>query len=85
MLYTVDAKGLAKAGFTVFTFDFCGGGLLSKSDGKFIDMLIDTEKQDLLCVIDYVSSLGYVDVSKLILIGESHTVWPERYRRNDKM
>lgn len=58
----------------MFTFDFCGGGLLSKSDGKFIDMLIDTEKQDLLCVIDYVSSLGYVDVSKLILIGESHTV-----------
>lgn len=74
MLYTVDAKGLAKAGFTVFMFDFCGGGLLSKSDGKFIDMSIDTEKQDLLCVIDYVSSLGYVDVTKLILIGESHTV-----------
>ena len=53
---------------------FAVADFLSKSDGKLIDMSIDTEKQDLLCVIDYVSSLGYVDVSKLILIGESHTV-----------
>lgn len=65
------AKHLADKGYIVFTFDFCGGGLMSKSDGKFTDMSLDTEKQDLLCVIDYVSKLDYVDISKLILVGES--------------
>ena len=64
-------KHLADKGYIVFTFDFCGGGLMSKSDGKFTDMSLDTEKQDLLCVIDYVSKLDYVDISKLILVGES--------------
>ncbi len=44
---------------------------MSKSDGKFKDMSIDTEKRDLLCVIDYVARLDYVDSSKLILAGES--------------
>lgn len=62
---------LAKMGYVVFTYDFCGGGLMSKSDGKFSDMSLDTEKHDLLCVMDYVSQLDYVDNSKLILIGES--------------
>lgn len=65
------AEYLANMGYVVFTYDFCGGGLMSKSDGKFKDMSIDTEKRDLLCVIDYVARLDYVDSSKLILAGES--------------
>lgn len=44
---------------------------MSKSDGKFKDMSLDTEKQDLLCVIDYVARLVYVDSSTLILAVES--------------
>ncbi len=30
---------------------------MSKSDGKFRDMSLDTEKRDLLCVMDYVARL----------------------------
>lgn len=65
------AEGLAEAGYVVFTFDFCGGGLMSKSDGKLSDMSIDTEKLDLKAVIDYVVNLNYVMGEKLILMGES--------------
>lgn len=65
------AKHLANKGFVVFTFDFCGGAHLGKSDGKFKDMSLDTEKSDLLCVVEYVAGLSYVDSSKLILVGES--------------
>lgn len=65
------AKYLAKLGYVVFTYDFCGGGLMSKSEGKFCDMSLDTEKADLMSVMDYVSGLPYVDGSKLVLLGES--------------
>ncbi len=65
------AEYLANRGYVVFTYDFCGGGLMSKSDGKFCDMSLNTEKQDLLCVMDYVKGLNYVDSDKLILFGES--------------
>ncbi len=65
------AEYLAYMGYVVFTYDFCGGGLMSKSDGKFRDMSLETEKRDLLYVIDYVARLKYVNSSKLILVGES--------------
>ena len=51
------AEYSARLGYAVFTYDFCGGGLMSKSDGKFRDMSLDTEKRDLLCVMDYVARL----------------------------
>lgn len=62
---------LAKQGYIVYTYDFCGGAIFGKSDGKFSDMTIDTEKEDLLCVINYVKTLDYVDINKLILFGAS--------------
>lgn len=65
------AEVLAKEGYIVFTYDFCGGATLGKSDGKFSDMSIDTEKGDLKAVIDYVGTLSYVDIKKLILVGAS--------------
>lgn len=48
------AKLLAELGYVTFTFDFCGGGLGSRSDGKSENMTLLTEKADLLAVIDYV-------------------------------
>jgi len=45
------AKMLAKMGFLAITFDFCGGGIISRSDGYSQDMTILTEKADLLAVI----------------------------------
>ncbi|MDE6373606.1 MAG: lysophospholipase [Clostridia bacterium] len=65
------ATGLAEAGYVVFTFDFCGGGLMSKSDGKFSETSIATEKEDLKAVTEYVENLNYINSEKLILIGES--------------
>lgn len=65
------AEALAKEGYVVFTYDFCGGAIRGKSDGKFSDMSIDTEKDDLKAVIHYVEQLSYVDARELILVGAS--------------
>lgn len=65
------AEALAAAGYTVFTYDFCGGAIRGKSDGKFSDMSIDTEKSDLNAVIAHVAALPYVDSSQLVLLGAS--------------
>lgn len=65
------AIALAKQGYVVFTYDFCGGAIFGKSDGKFSDMSIDTEKEDLISVIDYVETLDYIDIQHLILFGAS--------------
>lgn len=40
-------------GFAAFSLDFCGGGLLSRSDGKMTEMSVLTEAEDLNAVIDY--------------------------------
>ena len=45
------AKLLADLGFLAVTFDFCGGGIFSRSDGDSHDMTIFTEEDDLLHVI----------------------------------
>lgn len=63
------AKRLAQWGFAAYCFDFCGGGLLSKSDGRTTDMTIFTEQADLEAVIAHVQSLPYVDPSRLVLMG----------------
>lgn len=63
------ARVLAELGYVAFTFDFCGGGLGSRSDGKSENMTLLTEKQDLLAVIDYVKKLPYVDGAHISLLG----------------
>lgn len=65
------AETLAQEGYVVFTYDFCGGALFGKSDGKFSDMSIYTEKDDLKAVIAYVETLSYVEVKRLVLVGAS--------------
>lgn len=65
------AVALAEKGYVVFTYDFCGGAIFGKSDGKHRDMSIDTEKEDLITVINYVKSKSYVNMEKLILFGAS--------------
>lgn len=46
------AKLLAEMGFLAVTFDFCGGGIINRSDGRSQDMTIFTEKKDLLAVVE---------------------------------
>lgn len=63
------AKLLAELGYAAFTFDFCGGGLGSRSDGKSENMTLLTEKADLLAVIDYVKKCSYADSAHISLLG----------------
>lgn len=62
---------LAKHGYACYTFDFCGGSLVTRSDMAMEDMTVFTEKADLLAVFDTVRALPYVDENNIFLYGES--------------
>lgn len=64
-------EAFAAAGYAAFRFDFCGGGVVSESDGLTTDMTIWTEAADLTAVVRYVQALPYVDASRIVLMGES--------------
>lgn len=63
------ARLMAKQGFAAFCFDFCGGSLLGKSDGKTEEMSVLTEVKDLEAVAAYARGLDYVDGDRLFLLG----------------
>ncbi len=63
------AKLLAELGYAAFIFGFCGGGLMSKSDGKSEDMTVLTEVQDLVAVIKKVRTLPFVKKDRVSLLG----------------
>ncbi len=60
---------LAKEGYAAFTFDFCGGCVIGKSDGKTSDMTVFTEVKDLESVIEYAKSLPYTNEKDITLVG----------------
>ncbi|MEK4564092.1 alpha/beta fold hydrolase [Alkalihalobacillus sp. FSL R5-0424] len=68
-----DCAHLASLGYVVYSFDFCGGSVPGKgrSDGQTTDMTILTERDDLLCVIDYIKTNSYVDQQRISLLGFS--------------
>ena len=66
--YAVAAAGL---GFAAYIFDFCGGCLEGKSDGKMTDMTVLTEVEDLLAVVEYAKSVPGNDRTRVSLIGAS--------------
>lgn len=68
---TSCAERIAKRGYAVLAFDFCGGGQASRSDGKTTDMSIMTEVSDLEAVLDQVGKLKVPDTSQITLFGES--------------
>ncbi len=65
------AKSFASSGIAVYAFDFCGGSIISKSDGNMTEMSILTEKEDLNCVIETVKTWDWVDPAHIVLFGES--------------
>jgi len=65
------AQVLAGQGFLCYTFDFCGGGNHSRSDGKTTQMSIFTERDDLEAVLSQLRSLPEVDTTRITLMGES--------------
>lgn len=50
------AQLLAQMGFLAITYDFCGGGIICRSEGRKQDMTVLTEKADLLAVIEGVTA-----------------------------
>lgn len=84
------AMMLSEMGFVAFTYDFCGGSSYSVSDGKTADMTVETERQDLLAVADYISTLPGVNPDDITLMGFSQGGFvstlagaknPERFKR----
>ena len=69
--FPYESLHLAKKGYVVCTYDFCGGSVRSKSSGRTEDMTIFTEKEDLRAVIDFMRSQEIVDENKLFLMGGS--------------
>ncbi|MGF6907131.1 alpha/beta hydrolase [Fusobacterium sp. PH5-44] len=65
------AEALARQGIAVYNFDFCGGSLDSKSDGKTTEMSVLTEVNDLKNVLSYLQKLDYVETNSIFLLGIS--------------
>ena len=63
------AEQFARWGYVAFTFDFNGGCVVGKSEGKSTEMSVLTEVEDLHSVVRYVQALDYIDASELILMG----------------
>lgn len=63
------AKALAACGYATFCFDFCGGGLISTSQGSSREMSVLTEIKDLKAVIAFAQSQRYVNADDLLLMG----------------
>lgn len=61
------AEAFAKAGCICYIFDFCGGGVKTKSDGASMDMTVRTEVEDLLAVISHVRKDS--DAERVVLMG----------------
>lgn len=68
-----DCQAFASWGYAAYCFDFCGGCAHGegKSGGETTGMTVLTECADLQAVMDYVTTLPYVDANKLTLMGFS--------------
>ncbi len=72
------ANFLTDAGYALLAFDFRGGhssngttSAAGKSDGKMIQMSLDTKLSDLKAVLSFSDSLPMIDHDKLVYIGHS--------------
>ena len=66
-----EAMQLAIWGYAAFTFDFCGGGLHTRSDGDTRDMSVLSEVEDLKQVLVFVRAQEYVRDGGVTLLGHS--------------
>ena len=65
------AEALARKGYVVYCFDFCGGSPGSRSDGSTLEMSLFTEQADLEAVIRMIQQRPFVDSSNIFLMGTS--------------
>lgn len=66
-----QARYFASRGYACFLYDFCGGSMFSMSSGSFDEMTIDSETDDLNVILDYVSSVSFVDPENIYIYGYS--------------
>lgn len=65
------AEALARKGYVVYCFDFCGGSTESRSDGSTLEMSIFTEQADLEAVLRMIQKQPFVDSQNIFLMGTS--------------
>lgn len=65
------AMKFSESGFAVYAFDFIGGGVESRSDGKMTEMTVLTEAADLNTVIDGLKERELFDPDNIFLLGGS--------------
>jgi pimeloyl-ACP methyl ester carboxylesterase len=63
------AKLFTKCGYIAFTYDFCGGGLGCKSEGRTEDMSVLSEMSDLEAVLKFVRLHPAVQKEHISLLG----------------
>lgn len=63
------AKMFAELGYAAFTYDFCGGCIVGKSDGNSTDMTVFSEREDLKAVLEFARSQPYTDEERVTLLG----------------
>lgn len=68
---SIMARELVTHGYACLTFDFVNGSNLSKSGNKMKKMSVNTEKEDLLSVLDQMQSISYLDMDNLFIYSES--------------
>lgn len=61
----------ASRGLALVLFDFCGGGLATKSDGDTTEMSVLTELEDYITVLREVRKREEIDAEHIYLMGES--------------
>ena len=66
-----EAECMAKNGVAVCCYDFCSGGLHSKSSGTTLEMTIPSEQEDLKIVAEHIRKLSWINKGKIYLFGGS--------------
>lgn len=63
------AQLLAQQGIASYVFDFCGGGLRSRSEGTSIEMSVFTEADDIAAIVAAARSWSFIDKDRIALLG----------------
>jgi len=63
------AQTLAMNGIAAYIFDFCGGAVKSRSQGKTTEMSVFTEADDVAAIVETVGRWGFIDQNRLALLG----------------
>lgn len=63
------AETLAQAGIAGYVFDFTGGAVTSRSEGKSIEMSVFTEAEDIASIVKAAHKWHFIDSDRIALMG----------------